>query len=161
METLLDSAASCGKTTFELAKLKALETTTIVATSLITRLSVILAVSMFALVFNIGIALLSSGLSYNRKTSVLPLFCPCSGLGLYRADALREIALPNMEIWDPDFFAYVDELDVGFRIRMLGYTADIAEDAIGYHKEGASSGGVTSDFSIFPPGIHQKFPSGL
>ena len=98
---------------------------------------------------NIGIALLSSGLSYNRKTSVLPLFCPCSGLGLYRADALREIALPNMEIWDPDFFAYVDELDVGFRIRMLGYTADIAEDAIGYHKEGASSGGVTSDFSIF------------
>lgn len=58
METLLDSAASCGKTTFELAKLKALETTTIVATSLITRLSVILAVSMFALVFNIGIALL-------------------------------------------------------------------------------------------------------
>lgn len=58
METLLDSAAPYGKTAFELEKLKALETTTIVATSLITRLSVILAGSMFALVFNIGIALL-------------------------------------------------------------------------------------------------------
>ncbi|MBK8493245.1 MAG: hypothetical protein IPL49_20765 [Saprospirales bacterium] len=58
MESLLGSAEVYGKTTFELAKLKALETTTLVATSLVSRLSVILAVSLFALVFNIGIALL-------------------------------------------------------------------------------------------------------
>jgi hypothetical protein len=58
MKTLMDSAASCGKTTLGLAKLKTLEIITTVATSLITRQSVILAVSMFALVINIGIALL-------------------------------------------------------------------------------------------------------
>ncbi|MBK7410089.1 MAG: hypothetical protein IPJ40_19770 [Saprospirales bacterium] len=49
MESLLGSAEVYGKTTFELAKLKALETTTLVATSLVSRLSVILAVSCLRL----------------------------------------------------------------------------------------------------------------
>ena len=58
MEALVESAEAYGKTTFELAKLKALETTSILAASLACRLSVLLAVSLFALVFNIGVALL-------------------------------------------------------------------------------------------------------
>lgn len=58
MEVLLESVESFGKTTLQLAKLKALEKTTIVATSLITRISVILAISVFALVLNLGIALM-------------------------------------------------------------------------------------------------------
>lgn len=58
IETLYERAEAYGKTTYELSKLKALETTTTVVTSLVSRLSVILMISMFALVFNIGIALL-------------------------------------------------------------------------------------------------------
>ena len=57
-ETLYERAETYGKTTYELSKLKVLETTTVVVTSLVSRLSVILMISMFALVFNIGIALL-------------------------------------------------------------------------------------------------------
>jgi len=57
-ETLYEKAEAYGKTTYELSKLKVLETTTVVVTSLVSRLSVILMLSMFALVFNIGIALL-------------------------------------------------------------------------------------------------------
>ena len=57
IETLFEKVEDYGKTTFELSKLKALETTTIVVTSLLSRLSVIIMLSMFALVFNIGIAL--------------------------------------------------------------------------------------------------------
>lgn len=57
IESLFEKAEKYGKTSFELAKLKALETTTIVVTSLVSRLSVILMISMFALVLNIGIAL--------------------------------------------------------------------------------------------------------
>lgn len=57
IESLFEKVEVYGKTTYELSKLKALETTAIVATSLVSRLSVILMLSMFALVLNIGIAL--------------------------------------------------------------------------------------------------------
>ncbi len=56
-ETLFDKTETFGKTTYELSKLKALETTTVVATSVVARISVILMISMFLLVFNIGVAL--------------------------------------------------------------------------------------------------------
>lgn len=98
---------------------------------------------------NLGIVLLKSGLSYNRKNDAVPLFCPCSGFGLYRASALREIVLPGQEVWDRDFFAYVDELDVGFRLRLQGYHAAYADGAVAYHKDGATSGGAESDFSLY------------
>lgn len=58
IESLFARAETYGKTTYELSKLKVLETTTHVATSLISRLSVILMFSMFALILNIGLALL-------------------------------------------------------------------------------------------------------
>lgn len=58
IEALYERAEAYGLTTYELAKLKVLETTTVVVTSLVSRLSVVLMISMFALVFNIGIALL-------------------------------------------------------------------------------------------------------
>ncbi|MES2619762.1 MAG: hypothetical protein V4615_02845 [Bacteroidota bacterium] len=57
IETLYERAESYGKTTYELTKLKSLETTTVVVTSLVSRLSVIIMISLFALVLNIGIAL--------------------------------------------------------------------------------------------------------
>jgi len=56
-ETLFEKVENFGKTTYEISKLKALETTTIVATSVVSRISVILMFSMFLLVFNIGVAL--------------------------------------------------------------------------------------------------------
>jgi hypothetical protein len=56
-ESLFEKAENFGKTTYELSKLKALETTTVVTTSLVARLIVILMITMFTLVFNIGIAL--------------------------------------------------------------------------------------------------------
>ena len=57
IESLFDRIETYGKTTYELSKLKALETATIVATSLVSRMSVILMISMFALVLNLGVAL--------------------------------------------------------------------------------------------------------
>lgn len=57
MVSLVESTEAYSKTTFELAKLKALEMSAIVSASLVSRLSVVVSVSLFALVFNIGIAL--------------------------------------------------------------------------------------------------------
>lgn len=57
IESLYERAETYGKTTYELSKLKLLETTTIVTTSVIAKLSVILMISMFTFVLTIGIAL--------------------------------------------------------------------------------------------------------
>lgn len=58
IEALFESVEIYSKTTFELSRLKALETTTQVATSFVSRLSVIIIFSLFTIVLNIGIALL-------------------------------------------------------------------------------------------------------
>jgi hypothetical protein len=58
VESLVERVEDYGKTTYELSKLKLLETTINVVNTLVPRLSVIIMLSLFALVLNIGIALL-------------------------------------------------------------------------------------------------------
>ncbi len=58
LETLFEKGEAYGKTSLELAKLKSLETTTHVVTSLVSKMSVILMLLLFGLVFNIGVALM-------------------------------------------------------------------------------------------------------
>jgi hypothetical protein len=58
VESLFQKVETYGKTTLELTKLKALNTTTVVATSLISRLIVFLMIALFVVVLSIGVALL-------------------------------------------------------------------------------------------------------
>jgi hypothetical protein len=58
IESLIEKTELYSRTSYELAKLKGLETTTDVVTTMISRISVIALVSLFVLVFNLGIALL-------------------------------------------------------------------------------------------------------
>ena len=58
IELLFEKAEIYGKTTYELSKLKLLETTTIVVSSVLARLSVTIMISMFVVVFSLGIALM-------------------------------------------------------------------------------------------------------
>jgi hypothetical protein len=58
VELLFERTEDYTKTTFELAKLKALKTTTDITTSILSRVSVIIMASLFVLVFNVGVALL-------------------------------------------------------------------------------------------------------
>ena len=57
IELLLERVEAYGKTTIELSKLKALEVTTGVATSVASRLIVFLMIAFFVLVLSIGVAL--------------------------------------------------------------------------------------------------------
>jgi hypothetical protein len=57
IESLFERAEAYGKTTYELSKLKLLETTNILVSSVIARLSVMLMISMFSFVLSIGVAL--------------------------------------------------------------------------------------------------------
>jgi len=58
VELLFERLEAYGKTTFELSKLKLIKTTSAILPSLISRIIVVLVISMFALIFSVGIALL-------------------------------------------------------------------------------------------------------
>ncbi|MBK5273415.1 MAG: hypothetical protein JJE22_20635 [Bacteroidia bacterium] len=58
IESIVEKAEAYGKTTYELSKLKVLEMTTQVATTLVSRLAVIIIVSFFTIILSVGIALL-------------------------------------------------------------------------------------------------------
>lgn len=57
IETLFEKAEAFGKTTYQLFKLKSMEVTINVVTTLLSRLVVFLVFSLFMLVLNLGIAL--------------------------------------------------------------------------------------------------------
>jgi hypothetical protein len=58
IESLFEKVEVYGKTTYELSKLKLLETTNTIVVSLIARLGVIVMISMFSFVLSIAVALL-------------------------------------------------------------------------------------------------------
>jgi hypothetical protein len=58
IESLLESMEAYGKTTYELSKLKAMDATTTVASSLISRLIIIILTMLFVFVLSMGIALM-------------------------------------------------------------------------------------------------------
>jgi hypothetical protein len=58
VEVLLAKAEAFGRTTYELSKLKALETTSVVVTALIANMSVVLVLGLFVLVLSFGFAIL-------------------------------------------------------------------------------------------------------
>lgn len=52
----------------------------------------------------------------DRYNTPSEIFAPCAAAALYRTDALQSIGN-----FDEDFFLYVEDVDVGFRLRLAGY----------------------------------------
>lgn len=68
---------------------------------------------------------------YDQLTWV---FGASGGASLYRIKMLREIGL-----FDEDFFAYYEDVDISFRAQLAGWRVGYAPKAIVYHKIGATS----------------------
>jgi len=73
-----------------------------------------------------------------------PIFSPCACAALYKLNALNAVGG-----FDEDFFCYVEDIDLGFRLQLHDYHARYIPEAIVYHAGSASSGGTHSDFSIY------------
>ena len=101
---------------------------------------------------NLGIVLMSSGLAFNRLDENQKLFCPCGACALYSRELLTVIAREHTRddsyYFDPSYFAYCEDLDLGWRARNAGFEPGYAKDAIVYHK-GSSSTGKLSDFAVY------------
>ena len=66
---------------------------------------------------------------YERSEEVFGISGACA---LYRRSALDEIKV-NGEYFDVDFFAYKEDADVAWRLRLYGFTNWYVPSAVGYH----------------------------
>ncbi|MBE2294626.1 MAG: glycosyltransferase family 2 protein, partial [Phycisphaerales bacterium] len=71
------------------------------------------------------------------------IFAPCAAAALYRYDAFCEAGG-----FDEDFFCYFEDVDLGFRLRLLGYSCRYAPDAVAHHI-GSAVTGRRSPFSLY------------
>jgi GT2 family glycosyltransferase len=81
-----------------------------------------------------------------RSADRLPreIFSPCAGAALYRREAVLKVGG-----FDEDYFCYVEDIDLGFRLRLAGLASKYVPDALVYHVGAASSGGKHSDFAVY------------
>jgi GT2 family glycosyltransferase len=77
-------------------------------------------------------------------TGPTEIFAACAAAALYKRDAFIEAGG-----FDEDFFCYFEDVDLGFRLRLLGYRTMLVPDALVYHIGGATSGGQQSDFAVY------------
>jgi len=77
---------------------------------------------------------------------------------VYRRSALEAVKLGESEYFDPDFFAYWEDLDLSWRLRLRGFECIYVPEAIVEHERavGASKGGIRN-FREFVR-HHRSFP---
>lgn len=72
------------------------------------------------------------------------VFGATGGATLYSAAMLRDIG-----IFDNDFFAYYEDIDISFRAQLRGWKVYYEKAAIAFHKQGATSSRMTNGFAIY------------
>lgn len=71
------------------------------------------------------------------------IFAPCAAAALYRRAAFFEAGG-----FDEDYFCYFEDVDLGFRLRLLGYSCRYAPEAMACHV-GSAVTGRRSPFSLY------------
>lgn len=72
------------------------------------------------------------------------VFSVCAAAALYRRSMLEEVGG-----FDEAHFCYLEDVDLGFRLRLAGYSSIYVPDAVVKHVGSATSGGEGSDFVIY------------
>jgi GT2 family glycosyltransferase len=72
------------------------------------------------------------------------IFSPCAAAALYCKEAF--VAANG---FDEDYFCYVEDVDLGFRLRLLGYRCLYVPKSVVYHIGYASTGSQHSDFAVY------------
>lgn len=91
------------------------------------------------LVWRSGHGAMASG-RYLQATEV---FSPCAAAALYRREDLLAVGG-----FDEDYFCYVEDVDLGFRLRSKGLRCLYVPDAVVHHT-GSALTGKRSDFAIY------------
>lgn len=67
------------------------------------------------------------------------VFCGSGGASLLRAAMLREVGL-----FDEDYFAYLEDQDLGFRAQLMGWKARYEPGAVAYHRLMGTTGTIAN-----------------
>ena len=99
-----------------------------------------------------GICISRSGACWDRGMfeqdrgqydSCIDVFGPCAGAAIY-----RKTMLENIGLFDEDFCAYMEDVDLAFRGRLAGWKCLYVPNAVVYHFHGGTAGYV-SDYTVY------------
>ncbi len=103
-------------------------------------------------IFSAGDCFLRAGVGYRRGQERLDceefhseteIFSACGCAALYRRTALEERGG-----FDESFFAYLEDVELGVRLRIAGHAGWYVPTAVVYHHGGATSGGEFSPLAV-------------
>jgi len=99
--------------------------------------------------FQRGVGRKTSLEKFSKQTEV---FSACAGAAMYRSEALEKIAFCEKagESWvfDPAHFAYLEDVDVSFRLRIRGYQIVFEPASRILHYGSGTSGSRYNDFKV-------------
>ncbi len=72
------------------------------------------------------------------------VFSACAAAALYRRSTLFEAGG-----FDEDYFCYVEDVDLGFRLRLAGHRCLYVPQSVAYHVGSGSTGGQHSEFAMY------------
>ncbi|WP_295609898.1 glycosyltransferase family 2 protein [uncultured Methanobrevibacter sp.] len=81
--------------------------------------------------------------SSDEYTEVKEIFSSCAGAALYRKSLLKELGM-----FDDNFFAYMEDVDLALRSRINGYRNILCPQAVVYHIGSATSGSRHNEFKV-------------
>lgn len=76
-------------------------------------------------------------------SEVREIFSSCAGAAMYRKSLLEKIGM-----FDDNFFAYMEDVDLAIRSKINGYTNFLCPDAVVYHIGSATSGSRYNEFKV-------------
>ena len=71
------------------------------------------------------------------------VFAACAAAGIYRREVFEEIGL-----FDEIHFAYLEDLDIGYRARLYGYENIYCPEAVVFHVGSGTSGSKYNSFKV-------------
>ncbi len=86
---------------------------------------------------------IGKGQSSERYTRPREVFAACGGAAIYKRSVLQKLGL-----FDELHFAYLEDIDVGYRAQLYGYRNRYCPKAIVYHAGSASSGSRYNAFKV-------------
>lgn len=72
------------------------------------------------------------------------VFSPCAAAAMYSMEAINKVGG-----FDEDFFCYVEDVDLGYRMRLAGYRCLLVPDSVVHHVGSATTGSQHSDFAVY------------
>ena len=83
------------------------------------------------------------GLNPTSLYQPAPIFAACAGGAIYRRDIFEEIGY-----FDESFFAYLEDMDIGFRAKIFGYNSTFCPTAIVHHFGSGTTGSKYNAFKV-------------